>query len=84
MLAMCRVIANGHEAWATMPCTHIAPGRLVAAHEDGPINRGQPEGWATTPRTHLRGVVEIAGHMPSDSGRQLECAGTYARGLVGL
>ena len=36
LLAICQVIADGHEVWAAALHTHTAPGRLVAGHEDGP------------------------------------------------
>ena len=35
-LTLCCSTADGHDAWAAVPCTHIAPGRLVAGHKGGP------------------------------------------------
>ena len=37
LLAICRATADGHDVWAAVPRTHIAPSGLIAGHENGPI-----------------------------------------------
>ena len=50
-LTLCHATADGHEVWAAVPRTHIAPGRLVAGHEGGP---GKADGQKCGPPRPVR------------------------------
>ena len=63
MLVICRTTADGHEVWAAVPRTHIAPGRLVPAMKVGRA-RWTARSVGRRAASHLRGVVEIAGQLP--------------------